>query len=152
MGLDGSVIVMCNNPFKRDDYPLDFISKLAALVPSPRVHLTRYHGVFAPNSNHRAAIIIKYQEPVVIAGEPSLEVDATKDKKRASMTWAQCLKRAFKIDINICEACKGPAKVIACITDPVTINKILNHVQQKQGGQIGRLPASRAPPVRSLIA
>ena len=27
--------------------PLDFIARLAALVPKPRVHLTRYHGVFA---------------------------------------------------------------------------------------------------------
>ena len=36
--------------------PLDFISKLAALVPKPRVNLTRYHGVFAPNSKHRAHI------------------------------------------------------------------------------------------------
>jgi hypothetical protein len=34
--------------------PLDFISRLAALVPKPRVNLTRYHGVFAPNSQHRA--------------------------------------------------------------------------------------------------
>lgn len=29
--------------------PLDFIAKLAALVPKPRVNLTRFHGVFAPN-------------------------------------------------------------------------------------------------------
>jgi hypothetical protein len=33
--------------------PLDFIAKLAALVPKPRVNLTRFHGVFAPNSKHR---------------------------------------------------------------------------------------------------
>ena len=26
--------------------PLDFIARLAALVPAPRVHLTRFHGVF----------------------------------------------------------------------------------------------------------
>ena len=26
--------------------PLDFIARLAALVPRPRVNLTRYHGVF----------------------------------------------------------------------------------------------------------
>lgn len=32
--------------------PLDFIAKLAALVPKPRVNLTRFHGVFAPNSKH----------------------------------------------------------------------------------------------------
>ncbi len=34
--------------------PLDFISRLAALVPRPKVNLTRFHGVFAPNSRHRA--------------------------------------------------------------------------------------------------
>jgi hypothetical protein len=34
--------------------PLDFIARLVALVPKPRVNLTRFHGVFAPNSTHRA--------------------------------------------------------------------------------------------------
>ena len=27
--------------------PLDFIARLAALVPKPRLNLIRYHGVFA---------------------------------------------------------------------------------------------------------
>ena len=36
--------------------PLDFIARLAALVPKPRVNLTRFHGVFAPNSRHRVTI------------------------------------------------------------------------------------------------
>ncbi len=30
--------------------PPDFIARLAALVPKPRINLARYHGVFAPNS------------------------------------------------------------------------------------------------------
>jgi putative transposase len=30
--------------------PVDFIAELAALVPRPRVNLTRFHGVFAPDS------------------------------------------------------------------------------------------------------
>lgn len=34
--------------------PLDFISRLASLVPHPRIHLTRFHGVFAPNHRSRA--------------------------------------------------------------------------------------------------
>ena len=33
------------------------IARLAALVPRPRAHLTRYHGVFAPNFKHRHRII-----------------------------------------------------------------------------------------------
>jgi len=36
--------------------PLDFIAKLAALVPKPRVNLTRFHGVFAPNSKRRVDV------------------------------------------------------------------------------------------------
>jgi hypothetical protein len=41
--------------------PLDFIARLAALVPKPRVNLTRLHGVFVrggppPNSQHRVTI------------------------------------------------------------------------------------------------
>ena len=35
--------------------PLDFIARLVALVPKPRVNLTRF-GVFAPNSAHRARV------------------------------------------------------------------------------------------------
>ena len=34
---------------------LDLMARLAALIPKPRVNLIRYHGVFAPNSPHRAA-------------------------------------------------------------------------------------------------
>ncbi len=37
--------------------PLDFLARLAALVPSPGVNLTRYHGVFAPNHRLRAGSI-----------------------------------------------------------------------------------------------
>jgi len=36
--------------------PVDFIAKLAALVPPPRAHLTRFHGVFAPNAKLRAQL------------------------------------------------------------------------------------------------
>jgi len=41
--------------------PLDFIAKLVALVPKPRVNLTRYHGVFAPNSKYRIQVPDIYQ-------------------------------------------------------------------------------------------
>ena len=41
--------------------PLDFIAKLVALLPKPRVNLTRYHGVFAPNSKYRIKVPDIYQ-------------------------------------------------------------------------------------------
>jgi hypothetical protein len=36
--------------------PLDLMARLAALVPPPRMHLTRFHGVFARHSKLRAAV------------------------------------------------------------------------------------------------
>ena len=45
-----------NGTTRVDFEPVDFIAKLAALVPPPRVHLTRLHGVFAPNANLRAQL------------------------------------------------------------------------------------------------
>ncbi|EAR22690.1 putative transposase [Nitrococcus mobilis Nb-231] len=43
-------------PRSRASRPLDFIARLAALVPKPRVNLTRSHGVFASNSKHRVLV------------------------------------------------------------------------------------------------
>jgi hypothetical protein len=37
--------------------PEDFIARIVALVPKPRAHLTRDHGVFAPGSPDRARIV-----------------------------------------------------------------------------------------------
>ena len=32
--------------------PLEFMQRLTALVPRPRLHLTRFHGVLAPNAGY----------------------------------------------------------------------------------------------------
>ena len=34
--------------------PLEFMQRLAALVPRPRLHLIRFHSVLAPNAKLRA--------------------------------------------------------------------------------------------------
>ena len=63
------------------------------------------------------------------------------------MTWAQRLKRVFGIDIETCGACGGAVKVIACIEDPVVIEKILTHWQEQETPEpAGLLPESRASP------
>ena len=37
--------------------PLEFMQRLAALVPRPRLHLIRFHGVLAPNAELRALVV-----------------------------------------------------------------------------------------------
>ncbi len=127
--------------------PLDFIARLAALVPKPRVNLTRFHGVFAPNSKHRASVTPakrgKGNKPKAV-DDPQ---ERTPVERRASMSWAQRLKRVFNIDIETCRECGGAVKVIACIEDPVVIKQILDHLKHKAKTSESRaLPESRAPP------
>jgi hypothetical protein len=101
--------------------PLDFIARLAALVPKPRVNLTRYHGVFAPNSAHRAQVTKARRGKGGRAQAAAETDDRTPAERRASMTWAQRLKRVFNIDIETCSVCGGAMRIIACIEDPASM-------------------------------
>ena len=47
--------------------PTELIEKLAALVPPPRVHLIRYHGVLAPYAADRSQIVPGSQEQDAVA-------------------------------------------------------------------------------------
>jgi hypothetical protein len=132
--------------------PLDFISRLAALVPKPRVNLTRYHGVFAPNSQHRA-LVTPARRGRGHQAKASGREDATPVASHAAMSWAQRLKRVFDIDIETCSVCGGSMKVIACIEDPLVIKKILTHLRGKGLYlEAAGLPQSRAPPQGDLFS
>jgi hypothetical protein len=132
--------------------PLDFIARLAALVPKPRVNLTRFHGVLAPNSKHRVQVTPAKRGKGNKSKSPDEPQDPTPAERRAAMTWAQRLKRVFNIDIETCSECGGAVKVIACIEDPVVIEKILTHLNEKLASTgTGLLPQRRAPPQAGLF-
>ncbi|MGB5254324.1 MAG: transposase, partial [Sedimenticolaceae bacterium] len=132
--------------------PLDFIARLAALVPKPRVNLTRFHGVFAPNGRHRARVTPAKRG----SGRERLSQgdshEPTPAERGAAMTWAQRLKRVFGIDVETCPVCGGAARIIACIEDPFVIEKILTHLDSKAvEPEAPRRPPCRAPPQASLF-
>jgi len=107
------------------------MESLAALVPKPRVNLTRFHGVFAPNSKHRVLVTpAKRGKGNKHHVERGME-EQTSAERQASMIWAQRLKRVFNIDIETCRECGGAVQIIACIEDPVVIEKILAHLKEK---------------------
>ena len=108
--------------------PLDFIARLAALVPPPRVHLTRYHGVFAANGALRAAITTAGRG----AGAPSRTPEPS-TPKHVALNWARRLKRVFGIEIEQCARCSGRLKVIASIEEPELIERILAHRRERGG-------------------
>lgn len=96
-------------------FPVDFIARLAALVPRPRVTLTRFHGVLAPNQRWRGLVTPAKRGKGAMRPADSDVVSPT--PRHAVMTWAQRLKRVFNIDIEVCSRCGGSVRVIACIED-----------------------------------
>jgi hypothetical protein len=127
--------------------PLDFLSKLASLVPKPKVNLTRFHGIFAPNSRFRSEVTPARR------GRRSGQSDKTPAERRQAMTWAQRLKRVFNIDVEICQHCGGRVKLLACIEDQPTINQILNHLDRKGTWltPMSLIPEGTGPPVVQLF-
>lgn len=132
--------------------PLDFIARLAALVPPPRMHLTRFHGVFAPHSKLRAAVTPAHRG-VGAAKQPVADQAQPPTPRHVAMSWARRLKRVFGIQIDRCARCGGPLKIIASIEEPQVIAKILLHLEcsDPQPHQSELPLGARAPPVQATL-
>ena len=79
-----------------------------------------------------------------------MSADEAPADRHAAMTWAQRLKRVFKIDIETCETCGGKMQVIAAIEAPAVIKRSwrLSTTAKARGNTPSTHP--RAPPPRVL--
>jgi len=124
---------------------MEMMERLSALVPRPRVHLTRFHGALGPHYKYRKLIVPKKKE------EPGdLEIVGTdgapeKSPSAKRMSWARLLKRVFNIDVSVCPKCQGQIKIISAIEDPKVIKKILSHLGLPS--TIPKLQPARGPPL-----
>jgi len=121
--------------------PTELIEKLAALVPPPRVHLIRYHGVLAPHAADRAQIVPGPQAQDA-AQLPANE--ATPSAPRSCrLSWAQLLGRVF-----LCPRCGGQMRMIAALTDPDSIRTYLTGVGLPADPPV--ISPARPPPQQEL--
>ena len=162
---DGRLLYRLKRPWRNGTTavifePQDLLAKLAALVPAPRVHLVRFHGILGPAAAWRALIIPAgaASAPVAITecaaaqcdsivSAESVDAGATEwaEQKSAALrrnySWAQLMKRVFAIDVLQCDRCGGVMRIIAAIHPPDTTRKILDCLG---------LP-SRAPPLTPAV-
>jgi hypothetical protein len=112
--------------------PLEFMQRLAALVPRPRLHLIRFHGVLAPNAKLRPLVVPQGPQVQEAASEAAAaaecEVESLQPRPNR-ISWARLLKRVFDIDMQRCPNCgAGELKIIAAILERPVIEKILTHL------------------------
>jgi hypothetical protein len=121
--------------------PHDFIARLAALVPRPRTHLIRYHGVFAPNARYRRLIV---NAKTVHRG--AKDADEAEPKEGAPSRWMARLKQVFNIEVRVCPRCGGQLRVIGEVTEPHVIARILDHIRARSRTE----RSARGPPTLSV--
>ncbi len=127
-----------------------------ALTPQGQVRYTlktpyrdgTTHVIFAPHSALRAQITPAGRG----SGKPAVAHQSPAERHRA-MTWAQRLKRVFKLDLQSCEGCGGQVRVIACIEDPGVIAKILSHRERQPQPSVTTVPPlpARGPPRQGVL-
>ena len=112
--------------------PLEFMQRLAALVPRPRLHLIRFHGVLAPNAKLRALVVPQGPEQPGRSTEVATGTECEAEHiqgRPGRISWARLLKRVFDIDMQHCPNCGGgELKIIAAILERPVIEKILEHL------------------------
>ena len=136
--------------------PRELLGRLAALVPPPRVHLTRYHGAFAAHARGRAALTgtparicrpapaspvaslpvasPPSPPPAPATEAPAADLDALAPPPPAAaarprrLPWAELLRRVHGLDVRRCQRCAGPVRVLAYLTDLPVVAAILRHL------------------------
>jgi hypothetical protein len=143
-----------------DFEPLDFIAKLVALIPSPRIHMVRFHGLLGPAAKWRSSIIP--QAATGQAASPDTDVPIGKNASNAdptgkqetadppkaqgrNYTWCELMKRVFAADVLACAHCGGRLRILSVIRPPEIARKILDHL-----GLPSRPPPVAAPACQEL--
>ncbi len=103
-----------------------FIAKLIALVPPPRVAMVRYAGIFS-NGHHLRRLVapVPEQRPaphqldlVKGSGVPAEPGRQQPPPTPQRLGWARLLARVFAIDILQCPRCTGRLKPTGAVLDP----------------------------------
>ncbi len=111
--------------------PVDFVGRLAALVPPRRQHLVRYHGVLAPAARWRSRVVPVPKEPAA--------------PKRPSRwrRWADLVERVFGWQPQRCPCCEELMRQVALVR--AGAGDVLSWLQ-RQGDLVLVGPPARGDP------
>jgi hypothetical protein len=127
------------------------VRRLAALIPPPYQNQIRYHGVFAnrnslrprlppPPPRRTAGLVADPSAPP--APVQATQAPASARPPRRHLGWAALLRRALDVDALACFRCAAPMTVLAFLTDPAVVRRILTHLSLP-ADPLPRAPARR---------
>ncbi len=121
---------------------LDFLARVIAHIPPPRIHLVRYLGHYSNVSRGRRN---KGKEEPLKPVRSGVRDDGglTDPERRARRrAWARLIRRVYEVDPLVCRSCGGEMRIVSVILEHRVITRILGHLAQK-GIEPGRGPPER---------
>jgi len=116
----------------------DFIAELTQHIPPKPKHLIRYYGLYSSRTKGKAnkdGSRMKYgytpapQKLPEYASDPEMETVSNKASRRS---WARLIQKVYEVDPLKCPQCGHEMKVIAIITDPHEVQKILECLKRNK--------------------
>jgi hypothetical protein len=128
--------------------PLELIEKLSVLIPPPRFHLLRFHGVLAPRARLRPDVVPRATRDAARAWGPAPppsppEPQAPPSSGAGRLSWAALLRRVFAIDVLLCPHCGGRRRIVAVYPGGPRLRDLLDRLGLSP-------PPDRPPPQRGL--
>jgi Putative transposase len=132
--------------------PVEFLGRLAVLIPRPRINLILYHGVLAPRAawrrqvvRHAAAVTTGETAATDVPPRSAGAPDEASPPRAGGRLWADLMRRSFGFDVLACPRCGGRLRLVALIEEAAVIARILGHL-----GLSAEIPGpcvARAPPL-----
>lgn len=130
--------------------PLDWVHAVTTQIPAAHQHMVRYYGAYANRARRLYRPVVDGpgpgKTPPCETASPGPRPDEDEQDlwvRARRRSWARLIARIYEVDPLVCPRCGHELKVVAAITDPVVIDRILEH--RKHAGL--RSPFEpRAPP------
>jgi hypothetical protein len=138
------------NPYFRQNTSLwsapDFIAQMTRFIRPWGVHYVHYYGLYSSRCRARwqrwphiarvAPATWKDAHAGQLPADPETTPMQTVPQRVCRSAWARLIAKVYEVDPLICPRCGSDMKLIAVITDPPEVRKILRH----------RVNIGRAPP------
>ena len=140
------------SPWENAFGTLDFIAELTQHIPPKHKHIIRYYGLYSSRTKGktlRDGSMVKFGYPVASGKKPSQAPDPgecrhslmdTVSSKALRRNWARLIQRVYEVDPLTCPKCGHEMRVMAVITEPHEVRKILECLKR-----------NHAPPFEKVV-
>jgi ribosomal protein S27E len=120
--LDGKVAYRPADDGRQEvmDY-LEFIARVTSHIPDKGQVMVRYYGLYA--NAHRGKV--RKARPAAVP----LRIVEGPLRRIPAKGWAAMIRKVYEVDPMTCPRCGGRMKVVAFLTEPAVVDRIIDHLK-----------------------